>query len=271
MCVQLVAFADQGHPVDHQRHHLMHQRVTESPQVHVHELASPISMLRTAAHWLKVEFSGKAIQTYDVDADASSKGSGGSSLSSLLYFVIYAVIVCLFAHWYRNMDGKSHFLPDASAQALVNKIGQPGQDTFEYPLFQCFNEPSLCLLSCCCAPVRWADTMDMAGLMSFVAGVAAFLVLYGLDFVSLPGSFILACLCAFKRQKLRERFSITSCTCGTILEDFCTYLWCGPCAIVQEARQIEADIVGKAVATSANAASSMTKGLAQACACGAQQ
>jgi len=40
------------------------------------------------------------------------------------------------------------------------------------------------------------------------------------------------------RHRVREMFGMEQ-TWGTAVGDCCAYWWCAPCAIVQEARQIE--------------------------------
>jgi len=40
--------------------------------------------------------------------------------------------------------------------------------------------------------------------------------------------------CAYRRTQLREKFGIA----GTRFGDFCTWLWCGPCALCQETRTL---------------------------------
>lgn len=172
--------------------------------------------------------------------DASTGDDPNSSSSTLVAsglvnFLVYALFLSIFAWWYYACDGKKHFALEAVNDRLVGN-----KKTWSFGLFQCCDEPALCCLSCCCGAVRWADTMTMAFKMWFVAAFTMYLIIFGLDFFALPGSVLLACLCAMKRQELRKLSSLPYGSCGTCLEDFCTYLCCTPCAIVQEARQVEA-------------------------------
>jgi len=62
---------------------------------------------------------------------------------------------------------------------------------------------------------------DVYAYTAFIAGGAALLVML---------------LAGYWRRKLREKGQIS----GNLLLDVCTHCWCHPCAITQEARQIDA-------------------------------
>eukprot|EP00438_Fugacium_kawagutii_P018851 Skav230891 [mRNA] locus=scaffold2765:171275:171580:- [translate_table: standard] len=40
------------------------------------------------------------------------------------------------------------------------------------------------------------------------------------------------------RQHLRQKFGLEHSTCDTVFQDACTWLFCPPCAIIQEALQV---------------------------------
>lgn len=219
---------------------------------------SPAAGVNFAAHKLMHPHLQLLQEIISDDDDTSSSSSSGASL---MEYVVYVILVCIFAFWYRS-GGKDHFVPSTDSIPLL-----PGQDRFNSGLFQCCDEPALTCVSLCCGPVRWADTMNMAGQMGFGLALAMYLGIYGLNYILLPGSLILACICAHKRQKLREHFMMPYGSCGSACEDFLTYLCCPCCAIVQEARQVEAysvegvlkatnEIVGEPTSTSRSSCAS---------------
>lgn len=114
---------------------------------------------------------------------------------------------------------------------------------FSYSLFTCHQDWKICLLACCCFPLRWADTMEKAPRGRLLRYWVAVLIIILLNALSplLAGvtTIIALVVCTVMRQKLREQLWI-SFGGVSILEDCCVYLWCSCCAVVQEARQVEA-------------------------------
>lgn len=107
------------------------------------------------------------------------------------------------------------------------------QDDFGVGLFSCFQDPKLCMFSCCCPCLRWADTLDRAGLLKYWVGFTVFAVLASLS----PYTFgitglLLVFICFRYRQRLRKKYSVAP----NNFQDCLAYLFCGTCAIVQEAR-----------------------------------
>jgi len=145
---------------------------------------------------------------------------------------IWGTLISLVALWYTN----SKQFPPAEAPG-AQKLKE---DQFTFPLFSCFSEPQICCFTCCCWPIRWADTMRMAGLMSFWAALFLFL---GIEVVavinSTIGTLLLVCVTVYYRQKLRAMFNFNHSSFGVILGDICAYCCCMCCAVIQEARQLE--------------------------------
>lgn len=115
-------------------------------------------------------------------------------------------------------------------------------DGFSYSLFGCFEDKRICCLSFCLGPIRWADTMDKTNpsLMRYWTAIAIYVVIMFVSpWAGALGGCVLLALCTVFRQKLRAQLGIKSGTPWTMLEDCCTYTWCSPCAIAQEARQVE--------------------------------
>merc|ERR1719352_1561733 len=80
-------------------------------------------------------------------------------------------------------------------------------------------------------PIRWADTLRMAGMLPFSLGIALFGLLQ-----LCPPVFIGAAV--LYRHKMRQLFNLPT-GCMTICKDCFSYAFCTCCTIVQEARQLE--------------------------------
>jgi len=175
----------------------------------------------------------------DLDQAAATNTRTMAMLSGVLS---WAILLALVGYWY-NRQKK---IP----------VGSEGHvplptDAFSVGLFSCLDDYKLSCLACWCGPVRWADTMRMAGFLSFFSALAMFI---GLSVLSSLGSLKLSKLSSVVasvagivllvtlthyRQKLREKFGLPNGTCGSVFQDCITYACCSCCAIVQEARQVE--------------------------------
>eukprot|EP00927_Polykrikos_kofoidii_P059560 TRINITY_DN54709_c0_g1_i1.p1 TRINITY_DN54709_c0_g1~~TRINITY_DN54709_c0_g1_i1.p1 ORF type:complete len:360 (-),score=40.29 TRINITY_DN54709_c0_g1_i1:87-1109(-) len=127
---------------------------------------------------------------------------------------------------------------------------------FEFGLFSCFDDLQTSLLACCCGHVRWADTLDKAvghrhdqpPLLNYWVGISFCLIMIGLRFCISPKMWVVAVcadlafliVCVFFRQQLRRRYSIPAGSIRSYAEDCFTYCCCSCCALVQEARHVEA-------------------------------
>mmetsp|Transcript_49404 Transcript_49404/g.107592 ORF Transcript_49404/g.107592 Transcript_49404/m.107592 type:complete len:352 (-) Transcript_49404:128-1183(-) len=155
--------------------------------------------------------------------------AGGSML-------LWSVLVLGFAYYYSSRkDQIKSFLiaPKDKSQRPKLEVGQWAFGAFD------LGELKLCCFSCCCPAVRWADTMSMAGLLTFCGAVLLFLSCSLLGhFVPVLGLVVYLGVVTTYRQKLRAQFEIPT-GIATALGDCCLYFWCGPCAINQEARQLE--------------------------------
>lgn len=124
------------------------------------------------------------------------------------------------------------YLPDS---VFCRKCGmkRPEEDDFGVGLFQCLSDLKLCLFTCCCPSLRWADTMDKTGLQSYWAAFTTFIVLATLSpcTCGITGLFLVA-VCVRQRRRLRRKYNVAL---NDPLDCF-AYLCCGTCAIVQEAR-----------------------------------
>eukprot|EP00448_Togula_jolla_P013201 CAMPEP_0170603646 /NCGR_PEP_ID=MMETSP0224-20130122/19019_1 /TAXON_ID=285029 /ORGANISM="Togula jolla, Strain CCCM 725" /LENGTH=388 /DNA_ID=CAMNT_0010928533 /DNA_START=56 /DNA_END=1222 /DNA_ORIENTATION=- len=152
--------------------------------------------------------------------------------------LIWCAVVLLFTYFlyprYRTWL-VAHLLSDnrpASAVLLDKRA-------FLHGLFE-MDEPKLCLFTCICPAVRWADNLSIAGILSLLLGVVVFMSCSLIaHFLPGLGFFVYVCVLVYYRQRLRAKFQMPSKTWTTILEDFMVHWWCSPCGITQEARQME--------------------------------
>mmetsp|Transcript_157450 Transcript_157450/g.277764 ORF Transcript_157450/g.277764 Transcript_157450/m.277764 type:complete len:501 (-) Transcript_157450:108-1610(-) len=145
---------------------------------------------------------------------------------------IWMKLILLTGYFY--YDIKEYPTP-RDPQARAMPIG-----VWYYGLFKCGEKPAMTVFTFCCSPVRWADTIRMAGLWTFWPALFVYSTIYTWSWAAyyIPAPILLG-ICVYYRQKIREEFQIPNCTLATILEDTCTHIWCNCCAIVQEARQLE--------------------------------
>lgn len=153
-----------------------------------------------------------------------------SYVASSLVYIVAATVLAYFYEKHRNT--KDIFRPEPRPDI------HPKSDNFSFHIFGCCGAPHISVVGCLCPCLRWADTLDRNGLLSFWKAFALFLVL---DFfvgftcgLSLIG---LIAVGAWFRQKLREKFEIENGTRGSIFTDIALWTFCTPCAIIQEARE----------------------------------
>jgi len=160
-------------------------------------------------------------------------------------WIVYIVALLLAAFLYSRVRLKMHFPQDKSAN---NGTG------FTYGLLSCHKDWKLAVLSFCCPPLRWADTMDKAndtgGLLRYWQGIAILVTLWALymfvagvclyPFTASIFVFGILLLEVEMRQRLRRRYDISAGSLKTYAEDCLAWICCSCCAMVQEARQVEA-------------------------------
>lgn len=122
--------------------------------------------------------------------------------------------------------------PDSNYCRMCGSKRVP-EDDFGVGLFTCFSDVKLCLFACCCPCLRWADTVDRAGLLKYWVAFTVFAVLiilspytYGITGI------VLALVCFGYRQRLRRKYNVAP----NNVQDCLAYFFCGTCAVVQEAR-----------------------------------
>lgn len=119
-------------------------------------------------------------------------------------------------------------------------LQQLSQDDMGVGLFSCFGDVKLTAFACCCPCLRWADTLDKAGLLKYWAAFTVFIVLVVLSPITFGISGVALIFVCFRyRQRLRKKYNVEP----NDGQDLLAYLCCGTCAVVQEAR-VEANRVG---------------------------
>mmetsp|Transcript_32099 Transcript_32099/g.89424 ORF Transcript_32099/g.89424 Transcript_32099/m.89424 type:complete len:249 (+) Transcript_32099:2-748(+) len=127
---------------------------------------------------------------------------------------------------------------------LRNPPPAPSREHFTFGLFHgCSCDPDwrICCCSCCCGGIRWADSMgsEKVRFMSFWPAVLLFAVLQYLAGLTGVACLALLALGVLGRQRLREVYDLPHGDCQTCWQDCLIWLCCGPCAIMQEASQVE--------------------------------
>lgn len=159
-------------------------------------------------------------------------------ISSLLS----CVCLSIFASQYKTrVFDRKPGLPNPVAE--VHKcIGSE----FKFGICDCFGDCQVLWHTCCCYPTRLADTYATAGILSYWEIFRLAMGLLLLSFLismfasqqigSIAGNAIFALVFSRYRGNLRERLGGT----GTTPMDFFCLWCCSGCAMVQEARQIDA-------------------------------
>jgi len=114
--------------------------------------------------------------------------------------------------------------------------------TFTGSHFGCFRTPMITFCACFCPALRWADTMNLAGILRFAAAFTAFAIcalLNGLTYnLSIIYGFFTCFIILLNRQKLRAKLNLPNWTCKSCCADFFYVFCCTCCAIAQEARVV---------------------------------
>jgi len=159
-------------------------------------------------------------------------------------FQIFLVVVAAWLYIKYKPDPFMAFEGDDKEDSLDGK--------FKHSLFVCCQMPCVTLFTCFCEGIRWADTMRLIGVLSFSGAIMTWLIINCVCILLAIGGFgnailstcALAVVLTYYRQQLREKFRMDS-NYGIAVVDCLSYAFCGPCTIVQDARQVEeAKILG---------------------------
>mmetsp|Transcript_115407 Transcript_115407/g.337469 ORF Transcript_115407/g.337469 Transcript_115407/m.337469 type:complete len:358 (+) Transcript_115407:2-1075(+) len=156
-------------------------------------------------------------------------------LYAILIWVVGTMVAFMLASFcYRSRD------PKYDEQSHANP-----EETFQSGHFGCFSDRHTCLMAFICPVMRWADTVQMAGVLSFwfAFWVLSTCYLPSLAFFVIWGLFPLVPL-VMARQQLRDKLGLPAGN-ETWVSDCCFAFFCSCCLIAQEARVVnEAYAIG---------------------------
>jgi len=157
--------------------------------------------------------------------------------------LLVILLMVLFAAVYKRLKGEPRMgcvtprTKQRANEGLYNG-DEDRQPYFAHSLFGCFDNIAVCAVSFVCPGIRWADTLRMAGFMTFwMAIVLMALVELGTLF-GLLGLIIFVVLGVFFRQQMRVAFGMDAGGI-TLLTDCLSYTFCPCCTVAQEAQQYE--------------------------------
>lgn len=156
-------------------------------------------------------------------------------VGSLSYLILMLLVGCCYGSFCRYEYGDLRHRPSTSS------------DTWSFGLCagittnMCDPDWRICCCSCFCAPIRWADTVasTKVGFLSFWLAIILFTSLEILAGLNLVGAILLLTAAVMARQTIRQRYGLPHGTCDTVCQDCCVWCCCSPCAIMQEALQVQ--------------------------------
>jgi Cys-rich protein (TIGR01571 family) len=173
---------------------------------------------------------------YEQSRDEYWDDSNKRFLSTLIFIGSYMFQVCLIAILYRECmkrGGKS-------------KLEEGHGELFNHELFEakecCGRDLQLCFCSWCCTWIRWAETAsnDKVGFLEFYPAVFITALLCAVSFITYGASvLILILVVVLCRAQIRRTYGLRSGTWHVLCLDCCVWTFCAPCAVAQEARQVE--------------------------------
>ncbi|KMT18517.1 hypothetical protein BVRB_2g026550 [Beta vulgaris subsp. vulgaris] len=124
--------------------------------------------------------------------------------------------------------GTPAYVPLPEHAPLMGAPSQVGQ--WSTGLFDCTSDVSQCCLTAWCPCFTFGQNAEIIDRGASSCGVSG--ALYSL--IGMLSGFHFLYACAY-RSKLKRQYGIL----GSPLEDLCTHIWCHPCALCQEHRELE--------------------------------
>lgn len=149
-------------------------------------------------------------------------GGGGVITASLLWAIV--------AYAYTRVKEDPRRLKEGSPEDANGE--------FKYGLFDCGSSPQMTAVSFCCLPVRWADTMRLAGFLSFWPALCLIILVGPVLSILGFGAVAIVVMMTYYRVELRRAFSMPVGVKSTVL-DCLSVAFCMCCSVVQEARHVE--------------------------------
>lgn len=121
------------------------------------------------------------------------------------------------------------------------KDGAPEEvmGAFKHGIFDCAFDPQMTIIGTCCLPIRWADTMRLAGFLSFWPALCLIILVGPVLSILGIGTIALVVMLTYYRVELRRKFSMPIGVTSTVL-DCLSVAFCMCCSVIQEARHVEA-------------------------------
>lgn len=160
--------------------------------------------------------------------------------TGILSVLLWAALTMLLGFYYNHEKPFPPKLDPEGVNVSLHDRERLDRQRWRFGLLDCVEVPSLCCFSFLCAPIRWADTMRMAGFMNFIPALALFVALTVLGSFTLGVGFVaLGSVCVHYRHRMRQKFDIRSHLHGSYTSDVLALVFCPWCSVAQEARQIE--------------------------------
>lgn len=148
---------------------------------------------------------------------------------------VWAVLTLLLGTFYHHEKLHPPKLDPEGVNVSLHDRERLDRHRWRFGLFEHTEVPRLCCFSFFCAPIRWADTMRMAGFMNYYSALALAVGLTVLGYLTLGiGFVVLLCVCVHFRERMKQKFEIRSQT-----SEWLAFMFCPWCSITQEARQME--------------------------------
>lgn len=193
------------------------------------------------ASFAQVSASSQSGSSLEAGLETLKKWHPKTYLEMALPPLIYLGLVVV-AGW---IYGRHFTYPFPEIQNPELKERPFSMDDFTFGLFDAFScdpDKRIFCCSCFCLPIRWADTASSPKInfMAFLPGLMLFATLISLINLTYGATFLAALgLGVLNRQRIRNIYGLPHKTCASCTSDTATWLFCSPCAVMQEAMQVE--------------------------------
>jgi len=165
--------------------------------------------------------------------ESAASSSAKRYMAGLTTWLIWAVLVFLA---YMFVYQPEHEKKNLDAEEEADPI-----EIFHYEHFRCLQNSHDCICSVFCSPLRWADTMDMAHIMTYKLAFQIMMLFTLLNIIAggqIGLGIFTVSLMVYGRQEIRRVLGLANHDCESCIVDCCFVFWCPCCAIAQEARVV---------------------------------
>jgi len=161
----------------------------------------------------------------------------GIWLETLVVGAMYVLFMMFAAYMYGTCFTYSY--PELRLHPV-----RSSRDDFTFGLLdgcRCDPDWRICCCSWFCAPIRWADTAGSSKVrfLHFWQALILFTVLQVLAGLTAIAGLLLLSMAVVSRQRIRAVYGLPTGDCDSCVKDCFIWMCCTPCAIMQEASQIE--------------------------------